>query len=132
MSLEARGELDQDGERRRYYRLSPEADVACSIEGMEVVHLVGLGAGGTGMRAITNHELPADRAFDVTLATGSGPDLTLRGRTVWKKAWDFDFCSRHVSGVEFLDLTDEQRQRLVALLPPPDERAEAEDPSTSR
>lgn len=119
---------NEEGDRRRYYRLSPESDVACTIEGMEVVHVVGLGAAGSGMRVITNHELPDDRPFEVTVATGSGPEISLQGRTVWKKAWDFDFCSRHVSGVEFLDLADEQREWLTALLPPPHERSEAEDP----
>ncbi len=118
-----------DAERRRYYRLSPEVEVACAIEGMEVVHLVGLGATGAGMRLITNRELPMDRDFPICLSTGTGPDLCLRARAVWRDAWDFEFCSRHVAGVEFLDLGEAERASLVALLPPPEERAEAIDPA---
>lgn len=118
----------EDGERRRYYRLSPEADVSCTIEGVDVVHLVGLGAGGNGMRVITDRELPEDRTFLVGVSAGTGPEVALRGRSVWKKAWDFDFCNRFVSGVEFVDLEAVHRDWLMSLLPPPEERSEAEDP----
>jgi len=88
-------------ERRRYYRISPQAEVTCRIEGMEVVHLVGLGA------------------------NGAGPTLTLKGRVAWRDTWDFDFCSRHVAGIEFVDLGAEERGHLTGLLPPPEERSEA-------
>ncbi len=117
-----------DAERRRYYRLSPEVEVDCAIEGMEVVHVVGLGATGAGMRLITNRELPADGDFRVCLATGDGSDLCLRARAVWRDVWDFEFCSRHVAGVEFQGLAEGDRARLVALLPPPEDRMEATDP----
>jgi hypothetical protein len=112
-------------ERRRYYRISPQAEVTCRIEGMEVVHLVGLGANGAGMRLITDKELPSEGSFPVILATGSGPILTLKGRVAWRDTWDFDFCSRHVAGIEFVDLGEEERSHLTGLLPPPEERSEA-------
>ncbi len=116
-----------EAERRRYYRLSPEADVSCTIEGMEVVHVVGLGATGAGMRLITNRELPGDRDFPVGLSTGPDHSLCLRARAVWRGVWDFEFCSRHVAGIEFLDLGDSERASLMALLPPPEERSEVTD-----
>ncbi len=112
-------------ERRRYYRISPQAEVTCRIEGMDVVHLVGLGANGAGMRLITDKELPSEGEFLVTLATGDGQVLSLRGRVAWKGLWDFDFCSRHVAGIEFVALGGEERSRLAGLLPPPEERSEA-------
>lgn len=119
------GEPIQESERRRYFRLSPEAEVDCSVEGMKVVHVVGLGAGGNGMRLITDGELPGDRAFAVEVADGREEPLRLRARAVWREVHDFDFTSRHVAGVEFLDLGEAERDRLTALLPPPGERDEA-------
>lgn len=111
-------------DRRRYYRLSPETELTCRIEGMEIVHLVGLGVNGAGMRLITDKELPTEGEFPVNLKTESGPTLSLKGRVVWKGGWDFDFCSRHVAGVEFVDLQAEERAHLAGLLPPPEERSE--------
>jgi len=119
-TLEPTGE-----ERRRYYRISPQVEVTCQIEGMDVVHLVGLGANGAGMRLITDKELPSEGEFPVTMATGDGQVLSLRGRVAWKGVWNFDFCSRHVAGIEFIDLATEECSRLAGLLPPPEERSEA-------
>lgn len=123
MSVQGRKQADQ--ERRRYFRLIPEVDVKCSIEGTDYVHVLGLGATGAGMRVLTNHELPGERPFGVHLAVGSDEALQLQGRLVWHEVEDFDFCVRHVSGIEFVDLAEADRSRLAALLPPPDQRREA-------
>lgn len=114
-------------DRRSHYRLSPEAEILCDIEGMGVVRVVGLGASGAGMRIWTDRELPAEGTFPVRLSTGGEGDLLLTARAVWQKDLDFGYCRRHTAGIEFLDLEDAARSRLAALLPPPDQRTEATD-----
>lgn len=110
--------MSDDPERRTYVRLGPGSDVRCRIPGMEVVHVVGLSSGGTGMRVITDKPLPADEAFDMSLDLGDEqPTVRCGARVVWQESRDFDFCNRHISGVAFNNLADPDKERLVALLP---------------
>lgn len=115
-------------ERRRYTRLTTDHNVQCEISGMDVVHVVGLGSGGSGMRIITNHELPDDE-FEVSLDLSDGkPILKLRGKAVWQEAWDFEIFNRHAAGIALSGLTPEEGARIDALIknnptdsaPPPD------------
>ncbi|MEW6280227.1 MAG: PilZ domain-containing protein [Candidatus Eremiobacterota bacterium] len=108
----------EEAERRSYVRLGPDTDLRCQISGIEVVHVLGLSAGGTGMRVITDKPLPEKSAFGVSLELGEGlGSLRCQGRVVWQESRDFDFCNRHISGVAFDDLQDGDRRRLVSLLP---------------
>lgn len=110
-------------ERRRYVRLAASDTVRCSVEGADVVHVVGLSSGCHGMRAITDHELPAEGDFAVELELDDEhPTISVRGHLVWQEAWDFGFCNRYVAGVEFLDIDDHSRSRLQALIPAKQDR----------
>ncbi|MCE7868811.1 PilZ domain-containing protein [bacterium CPR1] len=110
--------MSDDPERRTYVRFGPDTDVRCRIPGMEVVHVVGLSAGGTGMRVITDKPLPTDEVFDMSLDLGDDqPTVRCAARVVWQESRNFDFCNRHISGVAFKDMPDAERDRLVALLP---------------
>lgn len=110
--------MTDEPERRNYIRLGPDHEVRCEISGMEVVHVVGLSAGGTGMRVITDKALPEADAFDLTMDLGDDQAaVRCRARVVWHETKDFDFCNRHISGVAFADLKDTDRKRLVSLLP---------------
>lgn len=96
---------------------------------MDVVHVVGLGAGGNGMRLITNRELP-DSEFSLLLDLGDdGAALSLKGRAVWHEEWNFEFVHRHVAGVELHGLTTEDAARIDAVIQSreatPDEYIEA-------
>lgn len=105
-------------DRRRYVRLATDDAVRCSIEGAEVVHVVGLSSGGNGMRVIVDRELPDTSEFAVTMdIDDSQPTIQARGRVVWQEAWDFGFCNRFVAGVEFVRIDDSARERLVGLIP---------------
>lgn len=112
-------------ERRRYTRLTTDQNVQCSIPGMDVVHVVGLGSAGSGMRVITNRELPDDE-FDLQLDLNDGhPPLQLKGKAVWHESWDFEFFNRHAAGIALSGLTPEASARIDALIqnPPPDSGA---------
>ena len=105
------------GERRRYLRVAADEGMDCDITGMGVVHIVGIGAEGRGMRVFTNAEIPSGEELDVCL-THSGEKLFEgKAKAVWHETWDFEFCSRHVAGVELLGLNEEQRKVLVSKIP---------------
>ena len=106
-------------ERRRYTRLTTDQNVQCAIPGMDVVHVVGLGSGGSGMRVITNRELP-DEEFDVELDLNDGhPSLQLKGKAVWHESWDFEFFNRHAAGIALTGLSPEASARIDALIQNP-------------
>jgi hypothetical protein len=103
-------------ERRRYTRLTTDHNVTCAIPGVDVVHVVGLGSGGSGMRVITNRELP-DEEFDMELDLDDGkPALKLRAKAVWHEAWNFEIFNRHAAGVVLSGLTAEDAARIDALI----------------
>ncbi len=86
---------------------------------MDVVHVVGLGSGGSGMRVITNRELPDDE-FDVVLDLNDGhPALQLRGKAVWHESWDFEFFNRHAAGIALSGHSPEEGARIDALIQNP-------------
>lgn len=92
---------DSPDERRKYKRVSPESDIEATIDGAGVVHVIGLGIGGTGMRVITDKPLPPG-AFHINLDLKKGiPPLRILGKVAWKDEEDFGYCKRHFSGVEF-------------------------------
>lgn len=106
-------------ERRRYVRLTTDHNVQCAIEGVEVVHVVGLGSGGSGMRAITNKELPeGEFSMELDLNDG-GPVLSLRGRAVWQESWDFEIFNRHAAGIELSGLDKAAAERIDRLIQTP-------------
>lgn len=106
-------------ERRRYIRLTTDQNVQCSIAGIDVVHVVGLGSGGSGMRLITNRELP-DEEFELTLDLDDGKEpLLLKGKAVWQESWNFDFFDRHAAGISLSGLTEEASQRIDTLIQNP-------------
>lgn len=104
-------------ERRRYLRVAADEGLDCDIEGVGVVHIVGIGADGRGMRVITNKELPSDAELKVALRRTGAILFEGMAKAVWHETWDFEFCSRHVAGVELLGLNDEERQALVSKIP---------------
>lgn len=106
-------------ERRRYIRLTTDHNVQCTIPQVEVVHVVGLGSGGSGMRVITNKELPEDE-FDLTLDLNDGsPPLALRGRAVWHESWNFEIFNRHAAGIVLSGLTETDSRRIDTLIQTP-------------
>lgn len=115
-------------ERRRYTRLTTDHNVTCTIPGVEVVHVVGLGSEGSGMRVITNRELP-DEEFDVELDLDDGePPLKLRGKAVWHELWNFEIFNRHAAGIALSGLDPAASARIDKLIqhapsagPPPPE-----------
>ena len=104
-------------ERRRYLRVAADEGLDCDISNMGVVHIVGMSAEGRGMRLITNEEWPSDVELDMTLSRDGEQLFKGKGKAVWQEAWDFEFCSRHVAGVELLGLSDEDRKILVSKIP---------------
>lgn len=103
-------------ERRRYVRLSTDHNVQCSIPGVDVVHIVGLGEEGTGMRVITNRELP-EGDFEVELDLSDGePPLKLMGRVAWQESWDFEIFNRVVAGVSLQGMDDDARLRFQRIM----------------
>lgn len=106
-------------ERRRYVRLTTDHNVQCSIEGVDVVHVVGMGSGGSGMRVITNRELP-EGEFPIELdLNDGGPLLQLRGRAVWQESWDFEIFNRHAAGIELSGMDTEAANRIDQLIQSP-------------
>ncbi len=106
-----------DKERRRYLRIAADEGLDCDLEGVGVVHIVGISSEGGGMRVITDKELQTGVELDCSLIR-DGNDL-FRGKVkaVWAESWDFEFCSRHVAGIELLGLDQAGREALVAGLP---------------
>lgn len=103
-------------ERRRYVRLSTERNVMCDIPGIDVVHIVGMGSEGTGMRIITNKELP-DGDFPVVLDLADGrPPLNLSGKAVWQENWDFEIFNRVVAGVALQGMNPDDGARIAEVL----------------
>lgn len=103
-------------ERRKYTRLTTDQNVHCSITGMDVVHVVGLSSDGSGMRVITNKELPDDE-FDLELDLNDGDQvLSLRGKAVWHESWDFEFFNRHAAGILISGLTSDGSKRIENLI----------------
>lgn len=114
-------------ERRRYIRLDADEKLECSIAGTGVVHVVGLGSQGHGMRVITDQELPDSELFELSIHLSEGDPLEAQARAVWQESWDFGFCNRHVAGLEFVELDEASRQRLVDLLPKEGDRQPVPD-----
>lgn len=110
---------EQTGEqdRRRYLRVAADEGLDCEIADAGVVHIVGVGAEGRGMRIITNQELPKGVELDVTLSRDGSELFNGKAKAVWAETWDFEFCSRYVAGVELLGLNDEERAALVSKIP---------------
>lgn len=110
-------EQSVDRERRRYLRVAADEGLECDIEGVGVVHIVGISAEGRGMRIITNKELPKDADLAVKLSREGDSLFEGQAKAVWQEAWDFEFCSRYVTGVELQGLSEEERQALVSKIP---------------
>lgn len=110
-------EKTSNSERRRYLRVAADEGLECDISGMGVVHIVGMGAEGGGMRVITNNEIPAGEELELTLSRGGAQLFAGKAKAVWHETWDFEFCSRHVAGVELLGLSDDERAALVSKIP---------------
>lgn len=107
----------QDKDRRRYLRVSADEGLECGIEGVGVVHIVGVSREGRGMRVITDKELPAKEELPLKLERSGAELFNGKAKTVWQESWDFEFCSRHVAGIELLGLSDQEREALVSKLP---------------
>jgi hypothetical protein len=105
-----------NGDRRRDLRLTAENNIRCTITGTEVVHVIGLGSEGSGMRVLTNKELP-DGELQISLQLDDGgPSINLTGNVVWRESWDFDAFRRHISGLATHNLPEEAQARLSAVL----------------
>ena len=102
-------------ERRRYVRLGTEHNIQCQIPGVDVVHIVGLGSEGSGMRVITNKELPEEFPIELGLDDG-GELIQTTAKVAWQEAWDFDIFQRHVAGLTLGELEESARQRLGKML----------------
>ena len=109
-------EQTADQDRRRYLRVAADEGLECDVTGMGVVHIVGVGAEGNGMRIITNKELP-DGELEMSLARDGKEIFKGKGKAVWRETWDFEFCSRHVAGIELLGLSEDDRKTLVSQIP---------------
>jgi hypothetical protein len=104
-------------ERRRYLRIAADEELGCAIEGVDIVHIVGISAEGGGMRVITNRELPTGVELDCRLAR-EGKDLfNGKAKAVWVETLDFEFTKRHVAGIELLGLDEAERKALVGSMP---------------
>ena len=117
-------------ERRRYVRLGTEHNIQCKIPGIDVVHIVGLGSEGSGMRVITNKELPEEFPVELTL-DDSGELIKATARVAWQEAWDFDIFQRHVAGLTLGELKDGDRQRLNKMLDEAAASASSNEPPDS-
>lgn len=106
-----------DKDRRRYLRVSADEGLECGIEGVGVVHIVGVSREGNGMRVITDKELPAGGDLSLKLVRNGVELFNGMAKSVWQESWDFEFCSRHVAGIELLGLSEAERDALVSQLP---------------
>ena len=104
-------------DRRRYLRVAADDGLECAIEGVGIVHIVGISSEGRGMRVITDKELPSDKELGLKLALNEDLLFDGKAKCVWHEAWDFEFCSRHIGGLEILGLSDEERKALVKAIP---------------
>lgn len=103
-------------ERRRYLRIAADEGLGCAIEGVDIVHIVGISAEGGGMRVITNNELPDGVELDCRLAR-DGKDLFHgKAKAVWKETLDFEFVKRHVAGIELLGMNEAERAVLISSM----------------
>lgn len=103
-------------ERRRYLRIAADEELGCAIEGVDVVHIVGISSEGSGMRVITNKELPTGVELDCRLARDGKDLFNGKVKAVWLETLDFEFTKRHVAGVELLGLDEAERQALVGSM----------------
>lgn len=110
-------EQSVDRDRRRYLRVAADEGLECGIEGVGVVHIVGLGAEGRGMRIITNKELPDHGELSIKLTRDGKILFEGKAKSVWQETWDFEFCSRYVTGVELLGQSEAERQALISQVP---------------
>jgi hypothetical protein len=118
-------------ERRRYVRLGTEHNIACTIEGVDVVHIVGLGSEGSGMRVITNKELPHEGfAIEMSLDDGGAP-IVAKAKVAWQEQWDFDIFQRHVAGLTLEELSEDARTRLNKMLDEAAAAASSNEPPDS-
>lgn len=118
-------------ERRRYVRLGTEHNIACTIEGVDVVHIVGLGSEGSGMRVITNKELPHETfPIELTLDDDGAP-IAAKAHVAWQEQWDFDIFQRHVAGLTLEELSDGDRARLNKMLDEAAAAASSSEPPDS-
>lgn len=69
------------------------------------------------MRVITDKELPAGGELALKLARDGTELFNGKAKSVWQESWDFEFCSRHVAGIELLGLSSEEREALISKLP---------------
>lgn len=104
-------------ERRRYLRVAADEGLECDIAGVGIVHIVGIGSEGRGMRIITNKELPSGDEMSITLSREENELFNGKAKIVWQETWDFEFCSRYVAGVELLGLSEQEREALVSAIP---------------
>lgn len=103
-------------ERRRYLRIAADEGLGCAIEGVDIVHIVGISAEGGGMRIITNAELPDGVELECRLAR-DGKDLFHgKAKAVWKETLDFEFVKRHVAGIELLGMSEPERAALISSM----------------
>lgn len=112
-----RGEDIDEGDRRRYKRVSPSCPVEAHIDGAGVVHVIGLGIGGTGMRIITDRSLSCTEIFNIALTLHKGhPPLNLRGRVAWRSEEDFGYCRRFFFGIEFSEIAERDQEMLLLFM----------------
>ncbi len=100
-------------DRRRYLRIAADEGLGCAIEGVDIVHIVGISAEGGGMRVITNNALPSGVELDCRLARGGQDLFHGKAKAVWNETLDFEFVKRHVAGIELLGLDENERTALV-------------------
>ncbi len=108
----------QELERRRYIRLDPRDDISCEIEGVEVFHLVGISSDGSGMRVITDRPLPPNPKITIYLGKQQTP-INGVARIIWQEMWDFEFCTRHITGITLEGVSEEDRRKITQHLPKP-------------
>lgn len=106
-------EHGDEKERRRYLRVAADEELGCAIEGVDIVHIVGISAEGVGMRVITNKELPTGIELDCRLARDGQDLFNGKVKAVWRETLDFEFTKRHVAGVELLGLNEAEREALI-------------------
>jgi len=103
-------------ERRKYTRLTTDHNIHCQIAGIDFVHVVGFGSGGSGMRVITNKELPDDE-FDLVLdLQDEKPAIQAQARAVWQESWNFEIFHRHAAGITLSGLQAEDSERIDAVI----------------
>jgi len=102
-------------DRRTEARLGP-GDVECEIEGAQFVHVLGLTHEGTGMRVMTNSEIPKEQALPVTLHLSESDTLRFQARAVWSQEENFEFTRRYISGLKIEDIGADDSNRLKTFI----------------